>query len=99
VLFVEYDPRFLAVTGDNSTAVFTALHSIGYRKMLVYSHRGDFACTVALGDAQLVEELHAFLNRHKGSCYVDVCVFHEEDEELHQTIRREELEHFGANLK
>jgi FkbM family methyltransferase len=96
VLFFEYDPDLQRAYGDNGLQTFQRLRGAGYHRMLVYENTGDFMFSAEIGNETLLDELCAFFSGRRSQRYCDLCVFHREDEDLAETIRRAELEFFRA---
>ena len=96
VLFFEYDPYLTQLAGPKAQEVFPFLLSLGYRRMLVYENTGDFLITADLDDHRLMGELHDFYLGRKSIRYADVCVFHANDLDLCDDIRRSELKYFNG---
>jgi FkbM family methyltransferase len=87
VVFFEYDPHFLSLQGDDGVSIFPMLRSLGYRGMLVYDNVGPFVRGVSLDDSAAVEEVHRWAAREPGVHYADLCLFHAEDSDLHESLR------------
>lgn len=94
VLFFEYDPYFLSQQNDDGLSIFRTLLDCGYRKMLIYDNSGELLLTADLSNTRLLEDIHHFYTGRKGLHYCDICAFHEEDDELFETVRRSEMNFF-----
>lgn len=94
VIFFEYDPYFLAQQGEDSLSIFKFLHTIGYKKLLIYENRGEFILSADIDNVTLLEDITNFYSGRNGLLYCDICVFHEEDEDLFNTVRLSEIRFF-----
>ncbi len=52
--------------------------------------------TLSLDDMEILEDLRVYCLGGKGVKYYDMCVFHEDDSDLAQTIRLDELSFFNS---
>jgi FkbM family methyltransferase len=98
VIFFEYDPYFLNLMGDDGLSVFSSLKEIGYEKLLIYDNTGVFKILLNIHDVKALMELHQYYTGRKSEMYMDICVFHHDDNELADTIRESEV-NFFMNLK
>lgn len=96
VIFFEYDPYFLDLNKDNGLSVFQTLFGLGYNKTIIYTNTGEFLLSLNLGNKQLLEELHLYFSGRKSDMYMDICVFHSEDNDLAERIRILEMDLFGS---
>lgn len=92
VLFFEYDPHFLSLHGDDGLSIFPFLARFGYQHILVFDNFGSFICSAECSDTKLLEELHHFVSGRNGEQYYDLCVLHQSETSLFQTIRSTELQ-------
>lgn len=98
VIFFEYDPFFLAQQNEDCLSVFSSLLKLGYSKLLIYKNDGEFLLSTDLSNNILLEDLTHYYTGRKGVNYCDICVFHNEDEDLFYKIRESEL-HFFAEAR
>jgi FkbM family methyltransferase len=92
VVFFEFDPYFMARTGDaEGPNVLAFLVRLGYQHALVYENTGDLLVSLDLGDDRLREDLIAYYTGRGGLRYCDVAAFPAEDGELFEIIRSAEL--------
>lgn len=88
VVLFEYDPRLAKSIGSDARRIFPTLAQVGYRMALVYDNTGEYLVSASLADDQLLDDLHVF-SRH--GRYLDVCAFHEEDVDIFEVLREDEL--------
>jgi FkbM family methyltransferase len=96
VVFFEYDPWFHAPDLGAGVATIQMLLEIGYSRAIVYDNHGNFMLSLSGGDmSERFRDLNAYLasNRRFGIAvhYIDVCLIHVEDSDIHAAIRGEEL--------
>lgn len=94
VIFFEYDPFFLSKQNDDGISIFNLLNSIGYKKGLVYDNFGEYMLPIDLTDLHLIEDIHNYISDRGGHFYYDICVFHNEDIDLFEKFRLQELQFF-----
>jgi FkbM family methyltransferase len=94
VIFFEYDPYFLDQMGDDGLSVFSSLKEIGYEKLLIYDNTSVFKMSLNIQDTKALEELHLYYTGRKSEMYMDICVFHRDDNQLADTIRESEVNFF-----
>jgi FkbM family methyltransferase len=91
VLFFEYDPYLLAKHGDDGISVFATLRNTGYAGILVYDRTGEFMYSASTTDYRILEEMHTYFSDPDGGRHCDICAFHQEDLDLFEKTRVEEL--------
>jgi len=97
VLFFEYDPDLQQEHGAGGLEILGRLKKAGYQRVLVYEGNGDYMLSAELEDYTLFLEMHEYFSGRLGSGkWCDLCIFHADDEEIAQVIRRSELDVFRA---
>lgn len=99
IIFFEYDPFFLAQQNDDCLSIFDTLASVGYQNLLLYENNGEFLLSTTIDDNRLLEDITHFYTGRKGIRYCDICVFHKEDIDLFNTIRKSEINFFEQSRK
>lgn len=94
VVFFEYDPHLFRAHGADGLALLRALAALGYESALVFQNDGDFLMSAPLADDALWLDLDQFYSGRASRVYGDVCVFHREDRDLHDSVRAGEREFF-----
>lgn len=94
VIFFEYDPYFLNNINDDGLSIFNDLYKINYRKMIIYENTGEYLLSVELNQKQIIEDIHYFYSGRGGGKYCDICIFHSDDSELADLIRKKEIKFF-----
>lgn len=95
-LFFEYDPYFLEQHDPDPQGIFADLAKTGYTRFLAYDNFGLLLVTGEVADRRLTEDLHRAFSGWGCRRYLDLCVFHAEDEDLFETARSSEYEHFRS---
>lgn len=93
VTFFEYDPHFLEQRDPDPLGLFADLAQAGYGRFLAYDNLGLLLVTGDVKDRRLTEDLHQAFSGWGCQRYLDLCVFHEEDEDLFEVARASELDH------
>lgn len=96
VVFFEYDPHLFRAHGADGLALLRALAAIGYESALVFQNDGDFLLSAPLADDALWLDLDQFYSGRQGCLYCDVCCFHRDDRELHESAHADELAFFHS---
>lgn len=86
VVLFEHNRENLFDLGEDGLDVFENLRLCGYKAVLFWEDRGRFMLQTTLDDTALIDDLHHYVDRQglpAGSVhYLDVCAFHEQDEDL-----------------
>ncbi len=98
VLFFEYDPDLQRAHRSDGLEMLRSLRSAGYNRVLVYENIGDYMLSAELSDDRLFSELHEFFSGRQSQRYCDLCVFHRDEEELAESIIRDELDFFRLKI-
>ncbi len=72
------------------------LRRLGYQLVLIYNNVGEFMFSAPLENEGLFSELHEFFSGRQSHIYCDLCIFHSDDGDIAETIRRSEIEFFRA---
>jgi hypothetical protein len=96
VVFFEYDPFFLSANGDSGLTLLNQLRGIGYSKALVYDNFGDYLLSLDIDELPHWRDLDAYFSGRRGDRYMDVCLFAENDIQLHDKIRSSEIAYFSS---
>ena len=94
VLFFEYDPDLQRTHGAGGLELLGELGRLGYRRVLVYESIGDYMFSAELENKLLLSELHEYFSGRASTKYCDLCVFHSEDDDIAEALRRRELNFF-----
>jgi FkbM family methyltransferase len=95
VLFFEYDPYLAGLAGADGRRLLKELRQIGYRKVMVYENTGDYVNTLDISNPRMVEDFDAFYSGRRGQRYADLCAFHEDDNDLWESVRSAERAYFS----
>ncbi len=99
VLFFEYDPDLQSVQGAGGLEALGKLKRVGYHRVLLYDAGGDYMFSTELENNALFSELHEYFSGRNSTKYCDLCVFHQDDEEIAERVRLSELNVFRAARK
>src|SRR6476660_2739854 len=79
--------------GEDVLSTFKLLETMGYRAVMFYENTGWFMLATTLIRHDLIQELHEYCDGYNASVdYMDVCVFHTEDDDLAQRFITSERE-------
>lgn len=92
VLFFEYDNYLLADLQDDGISTLNLLKNMGYETAIFYDNFGRFLLSTELKNEQLIQQLHDY-TKHKKSAfsYYDICLFHQQDNQLAQEFIKDEM--------
>lgn len=91
VVYFEYDPYFLKLFNDDGLSVFKSLQAAGYYTMLIYDNTGRFMISTNVNEIKLLEQLHIYYSGRKGGMYMDICIFHQNDNDIAEKCVNSEL--------
>jgi FkbM family methyltransferase len=93
VIFFEYDPFFFGRQPYEGARIFEDLSTVGYRFAIIYDNFGEYLTSVDLQrDAQILLDIQHYYVGKAGQQYADIAVFHGEDRDLAEQIRKKEAE-------
>lgn len=92
VLFFEYDPKFYPAW--DARPMWTSLASIGYNRLLVYNNIGELFVSLRVNEIASIMDLHAYFAQTQSNQYADVCLFHDDDDDIAESFHDGETEHY-----
>lgn len=96
VLFFEYDAVYLEEQNEDGLQTLYALQQLGYHKAIYYDNYGKMLLSTTLDNRPLAEQLYAYMRKREGAFpYYDVCVFHQDDDELANEVIHQEMKFFS----
>lgn len=94
VLYFEYNKSNMDAIKEDGLSTLLSLEKYGYRKVLFFDNRGRYMLTAPITNQTLIKELHYYADESNSEiAYYDLCLFHEEDEDL-ATIFLQGEKHF-----
>ncbi|MEK7200241.1 MAG: hypothetical protein AAB212_10050, partial [Bacteroidota bacterium] len=83
VLYFEYNKSNIDAIKEDGLSTLLSLEKCGYRKVLFFDNRGRYMLTAHITNHTLIKELHYYADESNSEIvYYDICLFHEEDEDL-----------------
>jgi FkbM family methyltransferase len=83
VLHFEYNRDNMTKIGEDGISTLFFLEQLGYNKTLFYEATGRFVLSTSLRNKNIILQLHNYADGYNSSIYYfDICVFHEQDDEL-----------------
>jgi FkbM family methyltransferase len=70
------------------------LRDIGYKTISIWDGAGDFLLQTHLSDDKIIDDILEYYRNRWGEMYMDICVTHEKDEDVADSIRTTEIEYF-----
>ena len=99
-IFFEYDNLYLSKNGDDGLSIFDDFINAGYSKALYYDNYGRLLCSADLKNKNLLKDLYGYIENYSGSFrYYDVCLFHEDDNDLFNILLEKERVASRVNRK
>lgn len=99
IIFMEYDPNFLEDQNDNGIDIFSYLLDLGYERAIMYANFGDYMFSFTLSNFEFIEEMREYFYKNDKIPYSDLCVFHKNDNDLYQNVRKAELDYFNKEKR
>ncbi|MEJ6981165.1 FkbM family methyltransferase [Pedobacter sp. P351] len=97
VLFFEYDASYIEEQGDDAIKIFDDLAKLGYKKILYYDNFGKFLLSITTKDTLTINQLYDYLPKGESAFfYYDLCIFHEDDDNLADEVIQKEMTFFTA---
>lgn len=96
VLFFEYDAGYLSQQNDDGLVIFKDFLEMGYNKALYYDNYGKFLLSIEISNELILKQLYAYINKKEDAAfpYYDVCLFHQEDNDLADFCIEKEMEFY-----
>jgi FkbM family methyltransferase len=95
IIFFEYDREYLDANNDDGISTIEKLNQIGYRYAMFYDNYGRLLLCVNLNNIGIIKQLDLYIKGKKGAFeYFDICLFHDEDIDLYETIKEKENHFF-----
>lgn len=94
IIFMEYHPDFLEKQNDYGIDIFDYLTSLGYEKAIMYENYGEYMFSFNIANKSFIEEMREFFYKNERIPYCDLTLFHKDDNDLFQIIRKSELDFF-----
>ncbi|HEX7691466.1 MAG TPA: FkbM family methyltransferase [Sediminibacterium sp.] len=83
VLYFEYNKSNMQAIGEDGLSTLFSLQQYGYRTLVIFDNKGRYLLSAPLTDKALITDLHHYPDEDKSQvAYFDVCLFHENDQEL-----------------
>jgi FkbM family methyltransferase len=92
VVLFEHQPRGVSALGEPQTLVFEDIAALGYRRWILYDHRGWLVAAVGADEHARLEPLLA--DAASRDLYYDVCAFHDSAAEAREGFLAAERAHF-----
>jgi len=67
---------------------------LGYKKVVFYDNFGDYILAVDISNKQILYDLDLYFSQRQSQKYADLCLFHKEDSELFERLRKSELNYY-----
>lgn len=97
VLFFEYDPDLQQEHDVNGLTLLRKLEAQRYNRVLIYDSHGELMFSTQLCNHGVLAEVHEYFSGRSSLKYCDLCVFHENDDELAEAVRQKELAFFRGS--
>ncbi|MCX6297255.1 MAG: FkbM family methyltransferase [Bacteroidetes bacterium] len=97
ILFFEYDKKLLEDVNENGISTLFFLKDIGYETAIFYDNFGRFLISTELKNEMQIQQLHDYTKHNKSAfSYYDICLFHQQDNQLAQDFIKEEMSFFKS---
>ncbi|HTJ12604.1 MAG TPA: FkbM family methyltransferase [Dinghuibacter sp.] len=82
VIYFEYNRHNMDAIGEKGIDTLYWLRDRGYEDVLVYEDSGRFMLSLRLSEPLQVEQMHRWIGGSPGVSYVDLVVFHRDDQDI-----------------
>ncbi|EKD95369.1 MAG: hypothetical protein ACD_24C00508G0004 [uncultured bacterium] len=91
IIFFEFVPDLLFANDENPPDIFRIFGRLGYKKMLIYDNLGDFIISLDFIDRDKIEDIVNYFTGWGEKKYCDIVVFHKDDVDIFNKLRRNEI--------
>lgn len=91
-LFFEFDPKNRADGSVSLSSFVGTMHDLGYRHCIVYDNYGSLMRTCVTSQIHEFRTLEQYLKRESTPIYCDMCLLSEADDDVLNSILRQESE-------
>lgn len=83
VLYFEYNKSNMDAINEDGLSTLFSLEKFGYHQVIFFDNRGRYLLTAPINQHNLIQELHYYADESSSEiAYYDICLFHEEDQEI-----------------
>jgi FkbM family methyltransferase len=83
VVFLEYNRQNMISIKEEGLPTLLSFATAGYNKIAFFDHKGTLMLATSVKDKDVVTYLHDYASSSKNLIgYYDICLFHEEDDQL-----------------
>ncbi len=83
VLFFEYNRKTMKVINEDGLSTILSFEKSGYHKIIFFDHKGNLVLATDMQNNEVIAYMHNYISSEKNLlAYYDICIFHEDDEEL-----------------
>jgi FkbM family methyltransferase len=97
-IFFEYDRKLAVGNGPSGIETLQSLAKVGYSSALVWDNNGRFVLASSPSDLDLFEDIDGYIG-DGAVLYWDICLFHDDDRDLAERLRRVEHREQQTNGK
>lgn len=96
IVFCEFKPyQFEAICAE-AKSFFASMKTIGYNYVLFWQNTGEFVLGSHLGNLDILDDMYKYFYGDGSYPYADICLLHNEDQDLFELIRNEEKHYFKS---
>ena len=68
---------------ENGLKTLFELEQFGYKKLLMFDNKGNYLLQTSINEKEIIEQVYYYTGTLKTQiAYIDICLFHQEDEAL-----------------
>ncbi len=91
VLFFEYNRDNMQLIGEDGLSTILSFRTYGFNKIIFFDHKGRMLVSTSLENEEVISRLHHYaLGKDNLLGYYDICVFHENDNDIANKFLEEE---------
>lgn len=93
VLYFEYNGENMSTIREDGLTTLLSLKQAGYRDIHIYDCIDNLIMVTTLDNADVLRQLHDYAHRKRSMVpYFDICIFHENDNDLSKQFYESEIE-------
>ncbi len=97
VIFTEFDQNLMKEIKEDFNDMFEFFKSLDYLFVIFYDNFGDYLISLDLNEKEKIEDITNYFDNRNTDKFCDICVFHTDDKDLFENVRKNEIDFFTKN--
>ncbi len=87
VIYFEYNKTNMDAIKEDGLGTLLSLEKYGYHSIIFFDNKGRYLLTIPMSQKELITELHHYADETNSEiAYYDVCLFHDDDQDIARTF-------------